>query len=51
VKHVADVWIATRASLRNVLENISIADIIFGDFDVSIAKLLNEKDARKRRKA
>jgi Rrf2 family protein len=51
VKHVADVWIATRASLRNVLENISIADIISGDFDVSISKLLNEKDARKRRKA
>ena len=51
VKHVADVWIATRASLRNVLENISIADIISGDFDASISKLLNEKDARKRRKA
>lgn len=51
VKHVADVWIATRASLRNVLENISIADIISGDFDSSVSKLLNEKDARKRRKA
>lgn len=50
VKHVADVWIATRASLRNVLENISIADILTGDFDVSVSKLLNEKDARKRRK-
>jgi Rrf2 family protein len=50
VKHVADVWIATRASLRNVLENISIADIISGDFDSSVSKLLNEKDARKRRK-
>lgn len=51
VKHVADVWIATRASLRNVLENISIADILTGDFDVSVSKLLNEKDARKRRKS
>ena len=51
VKHVADVWIATRASLRNVLENISMADILSGDFDVSVSKLLNEKDARKRRKA
>jgi Rrf2 family protein len=51
VKHVADVWIATRASLRNVLENISIADVLSGDFDVSVSKLLNEKDARKRRKA
>jgi hypothetical protein len=51
VKHVADVWIATRAALRNVLENISIADILSGDFDVSVSKLLSEKDARKRRKA
>jgi Rrf2 family protein len=51
VKHVADVWIATRASLRNVLENISIADILSGEFDISVSKLLNEKDARKRRKA
>lgn len=50
VKHVADVWIATRASLRNVLENISIADILTGEFEVSVSKLLNEKDARKRRK-
>ena len=51
VKHVADVWIATRASLRNVLENISIADILTGEFEVSVSKLLNEKDARKRRKS
>ena len=51
VKNVADVWIATRASLRNVLENISIADILSGDFDASVSKLLSEKDARKRRKA
>jgi Rrf2 family protein len=51
VKHIADVWIATRASLRNVLENISIADILTGEFEVSISKLLNEKDARKRRKS
>jgi Rrf2 family protein len=50
VKHVSDVWIATRSALRNVLENISIADIIDGEFDTSIAKMLNEKDARKRRK-
>jgi Rrf2 family protein len=51
VKHVSDVWIATRSALRNVLENISIADIIEGEFDTAIAKMLNEKDARKRRKS
>ena len=49
VKHVFDVWIATRVALRNVLENISIADILAGDFDPKILKLLGEKDARKRR--
>lgn len=50
VKHVSDVWIATRAALRNVLENISIADVIEGRFDPTITKMLQEKDARKRRK-
>lgn len=50
VKHVSDVWIATRAALRNVLEHISIADIIDGKFDPTVSKMLVEKDARKRRK-
>jgi Rrf2 family protein len=50
VKHVSDVWIATRAALRNVLENISVSDILDGEFKPNIAKMLNEKDARKRRK-
>lgn len=50
VKHVSDVWIATRVALRSVLENISIADILQGDFNPAIWKLLNEKDARKRRR-
>jgi Rrf2 family protein len=50
VKHVSDVWIATRSALRTVLENISIADIIDGDFEPTVAKMISEKDARKRRK-
>lgn len=50
VKHVSDVWIATRAALRNVLENISVADILDGKFDPAISKMLSEKDVRKRRK-
>lgn len=49
VKHVADVWIATRVALRNVLEHISIADILDGEFEPTIARMLSEKDARKRR--
>lgn len=51
VKYISDVWIATRVGLRHVLENISIADIINGEFDPPIQKLLNEKDAWKRRRA
>jgi len=50
VKHVSDVWIATRAALRNVLENISIADIVAGEFDPTIVKMISDKDAMKRRK-
>lgn len=51
VKYISDVWIATRVGLRHVLENISIADIMHGEFDPPIQKLLNEKEAWKRRRA
>jgi Rrf2 family protein len=49
-KHLPDVWIATRVALRNVLERISIAEILAGEFESSIMKLVNEKDSRKRRR-
>ena len=48
-KHVADVWIATRVALRQVLENISIQDALSGEFEKSVSALLAKKDARKRR--
>jgi Rrf2 family protein len=50
VKHISDVWIATRVALRNVLENISLADILVGEFKPNVTKMLSEKDARKRRR-
>jgi Rrf2 family protein len=50
VQHVADVWIATRVALREVLENITVAQIIEGKFDNLVTKKLEKKDARKRRK-
>jgi len=50
VKHVSDVWIATRVALRQVLERTSIAQILNGDFDSHVKKLLSEKDAGKRRR-
>ncbi len=48
--HLTDVWIATRVALRDVLENISISDVISGDYNADIMKMLKEKDAWKRRK-
>ena len=50
VQHVADVWIATRVALREVLENITVTQIIEGKFDNLVTKKLEKKDARKRRK-
>jgi Rrf2 family protein len=49
LKHLPDVWIATRAALREVLENVTIEQIIYGKFDSKIKKSISSKDARKRR--
>lgn len=49
-KHLPEVWIATRVALRNVLERVSIADVLAGDFDPVVKKMASEKDARKRRR-
>ena len=50
VKHVSDVWIATRVALRSVLERVTIAQLQSGSFDSVITRMLTEKDARKRRR-
>lgn len=49
-QHIAEVWIATRVSLRHVLESVTIDDIISGKFEAGVRKMLNEKDAWRRRK-
>jgi Rrf2 family protein len=48
-EHLQDVWIAVRASLRNVLENISLADVAAGSLRPDLAQLLDAPDAWKRR--
>lgn len=48
-KHLTDVWIATRVALRDVLENITIADVLSGDFESEIKQSLRRKDAWSRR--
>jgi Rrf2 family protein len=44
-----DVWIATRATLRSVLEGVTIADIAGGDLPDVVRRLSADPDARSRR--
>lgn len=49
-KHLDQIWIATRSALREVLEHITIADALDGEFEKEIGAMLGKKDARRRRK-
>ena len=51
VKHLDQIWIATRSALREVLEHITISDALNGKFEREIAAMLVKKDAKKRRKS
>ncbi len=44
-----DVWIATRATLRSVLESVTIADVARGDLPEDVRRLSSDPDARSRR--
>ena len=44
-KHLQDVWIAVRASLRALLENLTLEDIHTGKLPANIARLLDDPDA------
>jgi Rrf2 family protein len=44
-EHLQDVWVAVRASLRAVLEHVSIADIVSGELPRSVQKLTTDPDA------
>lgn len=46
-----DVWVATRASLRSVLEQVTIADVSSGDLPAAIGRLTETADAWVRRPA
>ena len=39
------VWIAVRASLRSVLENISLAELVSGSLPTEVQELADSKDA------
>jgi Rrf2 family protein len=40
-----DVWIAVRASLRGVLERVTLADVISGDLPPHVRELVADEDA------
>jgi len=48
-EHLRDVWVATRAALRSVLEEVTLADIQHGKLPKSVGKLLDNPGAWERR--
>lgn len=48
-KHLTGAWIATRVALRDVLEELTLEQLMNGKYPRDISALLNRKDAWKRR--
>jgi Rrf2 family protein len=48
-EHLREVWIAVRASMRHVLEHISLADVATGSLPAPVTDLLSEPGAWQRR--
>ena len=44
-EHLQDVWVAVRASLRAVLEHVTLADIVTGSLPPQVADLVGDPDA------
>jgi Rrf2 family protein len=44
-EHLQDVWVAVRASLRNVLEQVSLAHVVQGKLPARVSKLTADPDA------
>jgi len=49
-EHLKDVWIAVRASLRAVLEHVTIEDILRGELPAEVTRLVADPDAWVRRR-
>jgi Rrf2 family protein len=43
--HLGAVWIAVRASLREVLEHVTLAQVLRGDFPESVTRFSSDPDA------
>jgi Rrf2 family protein len=44
-EHLQEVWIAVRASLRAVLEHVTLADLVSGELPTEVGELAAEPDA------
>ena len=44
-KHLQEVWIAVRASLRSVLEEVTLADLVSGNLPPVVGELTSSPDA------
>jgi Rrf2 family protein len=44
-QHLQDAWVAVRASLRAVLENVTIENVVKGELPSEVAQLVSEPDA------
>lgn len=44
-EHLQDVWVAVRAALRGVLDNVTLAQVAAGDLPENIVALTKEPDA------
>lgn len=44
-QHLQEVWIAVRASLRAVVEHVTLADLVSGDLPASVGALASSPDA------
>ena len=46
-----DVWVALRASVRAVLEQVSVADVAHGELPAHVAELTRDPEAWSRRRS
>ena len=44
-EHLQDVWVATRAGLRSVLEEVTLESVVTGRFPRTVAKLIADPDS------
>jgi Rrf2 family protein len=44
-EHLQQIWVAVRASLRSVLEKVSLTDVITGRFPAHVQRLVTDPDA------